>query len=94
VAEQNPASTPAPPAPEFTPADLATMVAEKLQESGVSVDDFFDWLNSTGRNQRYRFDLEKVGSIPELPVKLLQDLTANGYTDLQPCIRIFGAKKG
>lgn len=81
------------PAPQFSPEELGQMVADKLQERGVSVDQFFDWLGSTGRDHKYKFALDTVGSITELPLKCLQDMVANGYESLAPCIKIFGTKQ-
>jgi hypothetical protein len=89
-----PAAPPdAPAAPQFSQDDLGQMVADKLQEHGVSVDDFFDWLGSTSRDHKYQVALDTVGAITELPTKMLQDLCADGYKDLQACVKIYGKKK-
>lgn len=90
--EPKPEPPPAPPAPTFTPQELGQLVADKLQQRGATVDDFFDWLTSTMRDRKYAFDINSVDSILTLPEKLLRDLVANNYAELEICLNIYGNK--
>lgn len=96
--EPTPEPTPPPAEPEAAapavPAEEPVLtLARKLDDNGVSIDDFFDWLKSSGRDNIYKFDADKVETMNDLPAKLVIDLLTDD-TGLNICIRIFGKKKG
>ena len=97
--------TPAATAPAIDPADPAVpgpaepaeepvlTIARKLNDAGVVVDDFFDWLKASGRGNIYHFDPDAVQTMNDLPPKLVTDLLANDSEQLAVCIRMFATKK-
>ena len=76
----------------------AIVLARRLHDSNVPVDDFFDWLKTTGLDKLYKFDADKVENMSDLPEKLMTDLLTDATSLsstclLSVCIRIFGVKK-
>jgi len=90
--EPTPAAAPVAEAPKEPAEDPMITLARKLDENGVTIDDFFDWLKSSGRDNIYHFDADAVETMKDLPEKLVTDLLVDD-TGLNICIRIFGKKK-
>lgn len=96
--EPTPAATAEPPPPAAQAAAPAApteepviALARRLKDEGVDLEDFFDWLKSSGRGQVYQFDPDAVNNMTELPAQLVTDLlTKSG--ELQVCIKMFGKK--
>jgi len=75
-----------------THEELVLDLAKQLDDSGVELDDFFDWLKASGRGQIYKFSPDETESLTMLPPDLVRDLlTKEG--ELAPCIKMFGKKK-
>lgn len=90
----NPDDNNSEPAAPAEPAEPPVMVlARKIADGGVQVDDFFDWLKSSGRGQIYKFDPDAVETLNDLPAELVTALLANDAADLGVCIRMFAPKK-
>lgn len=90
VAEQKPKPEPAAEvAPVLTIGEMTIQIAEKLQKGGVSTDDFFDWVKSSGRNVMFRCDPDAMTDISELPAPLLEELLKGS---IEKCIKIMGTR--
>ena len=94
-AQPEPTTPPAPAAastPEQSVEELATLLESKLNAANVTVDNFWDWLASSGRGQVYKFDPADIENATQLPHALLVALTAEGSKDLAACVRVHGGK--
>jgi hypothetical protein len=92
VPEPATAAEPKASAPVLSHQEQVNVLAKIIHEAGVLVDDFCDWLKSSGRGNIYKFDVDAVESLDQLPPQLVIDLLANDHAVLVPCLRMFAPK--